>query len=131
MLIRPGQISSWWDNFCAGQEVSKKWKENFHMPEKVLRNYKLSWDLTFWKTRDFEIQYPWRNNWPQHYITLQMKIGCEKWQILLVSGNRQFWKLSGGFCFYFRKFFPCFYLTKQRIYFANRKLYRTSLFVEN
>ena len=27
--IRPGQTSSWWDNFWAGQKVSEEWKENF------------------------------------------------------------------------------------------------------
>ena len=24
--IRPGQTSSWWDNFCASHKVSEKWK---------------------------------------------------------------------------------------------------------
>ena len=28
--ICPGQTSSWWDTFCAGQRVSEEWKENFH-----------------------------------------------------------------------------------------------------
>ena len=41
------------------------------------------------------IRFQWRSKWPQHCITLQMKIGCEKLQILLVSENRQFPKLSG------------------------------------
>ena len=31
--IRPGQTSSWWDNFCAGQKVSEEWKENFRMSQ--------------------------------------------------------------------------------------------------
>ena len=34
-------------------------------------------------------------------------------------------------CFYFRKFFPRVYLTRQHNYFAKRKSYRTSLFIEN
>ena len=42
---------------------------------------------TFRKTNNFEIQLPWTNNWQQYYSTLQMKVGCKKWQILLVSGN--------------------------------------------
>ena len=54
--------------------------------KKVLRNYALSWDLTLFRKIKPE--------WPQHYITLQMKVGCEKSHILLVSGNRQFPKLS-------------------------------------
>ena len=39
----------------------------------------------------------------------------------LVLGNGQFRKLSGVFCFYFRKFFPGVYLTKHHNYFTNRK----------
>ena len=31
--IRPGQTSSWWDNFCAGQKVSEEWKENLRMSQ--------------------------------------------------------------------------------------------------
>ena len=34
-----------------------------------------------------------------------MKVGCEKWKILLVLGNPQLRKLSCMFCFYFSKFF--------------------------
>ena len=30
------------------------------------------------KNKDFEIEFPWKNKWPLHYITLQMKVGCEK-----------------------------------------------------
>ena len=75
--------------------------------KKFLRNYALSWDLPFRKTKDFEIQFPCRNKWPQHCITLQMKVGCERWQILLVSRNRQFRKLPDVYYFYFRKIFPC------------------------
>ena len=96
--------------------------------KKVLRNYVLSWHLALRKTKlDFEIQFQWRNKWPQHYITLQMKSRCKKCQILLVSGNQIFRKLSGVFCFYFRKFSPRVYLTKQHNCFANIKSYRTSL----
>ena len=91
----------------------------------------LTLDLASRKIKDFEIQIPWRNKWLQNYITLQMKVRCRKWQILLVSWNRQFQKLSGVFCFYFRKFFPCIYLTKQLHYFPNKKSYRTSLFIES
>ena len=79
------------------------------------------------KTKDFEIQFPWRNKWPQYYIALKMKVWWEKWKILLVSGNQQFRKLSCMFCFYFKKFFP----SKQHDYFAKRKSYRSSLFIEN
>ena len=50
---------------------------------------------TFRKTKDFEIQFSRRCKWVQQYITLHMKVGRVKWQILLVSGNWQFWKLSG------------------------------------
>ena len=69
-----------------------------------LRNYALSRDLPFRKTKDFEIQFPWRNKWRQHYITLQIKVGYEKCKILLVSGNRQFPKLSGVLFFTLEKF---------------------------
>ena len=99
--------------------------------KKVLSNYALSWDLTFRKTKDFKILFPWRNKWPQHYIIFQMKVGCKKWQILLVWGNRQFRKLSDVFYFYFRKFFHCIYLTRQHNYFANIKSYGASLFIES
>ena len=81
------------------------------------------------KTR-FEIQFQQRNKWSQHYITLKMKAGCEKWQILLVLGYRQFRKLSEVFYFCFRKFFPLVYLTKQHNYFTDRKSYRTSLLMK-
>ena len=54
--------------------------------KKVLRNYARSWDLTLFRKIKPE--------WPQHYITLQMKVGCEKSHILLVLGIRQFPKLS-------------------------------------
>ena len=33
ICIRPGQTSSWWDNFWASQKVSEKWKENFRMSQ--------------------------------------------------------------------------------------------------
>ena len=60
-----------------------------HASKKVSRNYALSWDLTFRKTRDFEIQFLWRNKWPQHYIALQIKVGSKKWQTILVPRNLQ------------------------------------------
>ena len=98
------------------------------MERKRLHVSKKFWDLTLRKTKlDFKIQFRCRNKWPQHYITLQMKSRCKKCQNLLVSGNQIFWKLSGVFCFYFRKFSPRVYLTKQHNCFANRKSYRTSL----
>ena len=91
----PGQTSSWWDDFCAAQKVSEEWKENLRMSQESFENYALSWDLTSRKIKpDFEIQLQWRSKWPQHYITLQMKVGCEKSQILSVLGNRKFPKLS-------------------------------------
>ena len=39
------------DNFCPGQEVSEEWKDYFRCHKKVLRNYLLSWDFTFRKTK--------------------------------------------------------------------------------
>ena len=39
--IRPGQTSSWWDNFCASQKVSEKWKENFRMSQE-------SFEIMYW-----------------------------------------------------------------------------------
>ena len=119
--IRPGQT-----NFCTGWKVSKEWKENFRIPQESFEKSSLSWDLTFRKAKDFWIQFHWKNKWPQHYITLQMKVVCLKCQILLVSGNREFRKLSGVFCFYFRNIFPCVCLTKQHKYFANKKSCKTS-----
>ena len=82
------------------------------------------------KTKSSEIQFQWRNKWPQYYITFHVKAGSEKWQILLVLGNWQFRKLS-AFCFYFRKIFPCVYLTKQHNDFTKEKSHRTSLFTAN
>ena len=129
--IQPGQTSPWLDNFCADQKVSEEWKENFLM---LLENSEKSCTklkLYSQKNKFFRIQFPWRNNQPQHYITLQMKVRREKQKILLVSRNQQFQKLSCMFCFYFRNFLACIYLTKQNNYFTNRKSYRTSLFIEN
>ena len=67
--IRTGQISSWWDNFCAGQKFSKEWKENFCMPKK-------SYEKLCTKLRPY-IQ---KNEWSQRYIALQMKVSskCNK-----------------------------------------------------
>ena len=33
--VRPWQTSSWWDSFCAGQKVSKEWKEYFLIPQEI------------------------------------------------------------------------------------------------
>ena len=84
--------------------------------KKLLRN------LTFIETKDFKIQFPWRNKWPRHYNILQMKVGCEKWQILLVSRNPKPRKLSGVFCFYFRTFFFLHLFNKATKLFLRQKV---------
>ena len=57
LWIRPGQISSCWDNFCTRQKLSEEWKKTSACLKKSLRNYTLSGDLTHRKTKpDFEIQ---------------------------------------------------------------------------
>ena len=99
--------------------------------KKLLRNYALRWNLTFIETKDFKIQFPWRNKWLRHYNILQMKVVCEKWQILLVSRNSKPRELSGVFCFYCRVFFSCIYSTKQQNYFSDRRSCRASLFIGN
>ena len=48
--------------------------------------------------------------------------GIEKWTIS---------KTIRRVLFYFRKIFTCIYLIKQHNYFADRKSYRTSLFIES
>ena len=117
--------------FAPIKKSLRNGKKTFTCLKKVLRNFVLIWDLRFRKTKYFEIQFPSRNRWQRHYITLKMKVGCEKWQILLVWRNQQFRKLSGMFYFYFRKCFPSIYLTKWYNYFATRKSYRPSLYIEN
>ena len=72
--------------FVPVRKSMRNGKKTSAFLKKVLRNYALSWDLTLFRKIKPE--------WPQHYITLQMKVGCEKSHILLVSGNRQFPKLS-------------------------------------
>ena len=121
--IWPGQTSYWWDNYCAVQKFYEYWKENIRAwLKKLLRNYALRWNLTFIETKDFKIQFPWRNKWPRHYNILQMKVGCEKWQILLVSRNPKPRKLSGVFCFYFRTFFFLHLFNKATKLFLRQKV---------
>ena len=115
-----------WKNLMQSHSQNFKLISKFSHMRPVFPDY-LSVSYDYGKTKDFEIQFPWRNKWPQHYIALKLKVGWEKWKILLVSGNQQFRKLSCVFWFYFRKFFP----SKQHDYFAKRKSYRFSLFIEN
>ena len=99
--------------FAPVRKYLRNGKKTFACLQKALRNYALSWNLTFTKTKpDLEIQFQGRSKWLQHYTTLQIKVGCEKGQIILLLGNQQFQKLSGFFCFYFKKFFPWVYFTK-------------------
>ena len=49
----------------------------------------------------------------------------------LWTGLKPYIQKNKTFCFYFRKFSPRVYLTKQHNYFANRKSYRTTLFIED
>ena len=71
--------------FVPVRKPMRNGKKTSAFLKKVLRNYALSWDLTLFRKIKPESL--------QHYITLQMKVGCEKLHILLVSGNRQFPKL--------------------------------------
>ena len=103
--IPTGQTSLWWIIFASVRKSLRNGKKTSAYLKKVLRNYAWNWDLTFRKTKDFEIQFTWRNKWPQRYVALQMKVGSKEWQTMLVSRNGQFRKLSGFFCFYFRKIF--------------------------
>ena len=61
--IRPGQTSSWWENFCAGQKVSEEWKENFHTSQESfeklcteLRPYSQKNKTRFWDPISVEKQ---------------------------------------------------------------------------
>ena len=102
-------------------------KNTFTCLKKVLRNYALCWDLTFRKKNDSQIQFQWKNKWPQHYFTWQMKERCEVANSFGM-GTSTISKVLTRVSFYFRKFFHCIYLTKEHNYFANRKSYRTTLF---
>ena len=97
----PGQTSLWQDRFCAGQKVSEEWKTTFAWPKKVLRNIPY-----IPKNKGFRDLISVKSKWPQHYITLQMKLLRKKWQILWVSKNQQFRKLSGVFVFTLENFSP-------------------------
>ena len=90
--------------FAPVRKFLRNGKKTFTCLKKVLRNYALNRDLTYNETKDFEIQFQWRNKWLQHYITLPIKVGCEKLQILLVWGNQQFPKLSCVFLFTLENF---------------------------
>ena len=71
--------------------------------KKFLRNYALRSNLPFRKTKDFEIQFQWRNKWPQDYITLQMKVGCES--------SKFFWYREMG---NFENYQACFIFTLEK-----------------
>ena len=120
--IRPGQTSSLWDNFYAGQGIIEEWKENFCMSQKQ-KNYALSWDLTLKKTKEFEIQFQWRNKWPQH-------IAC-RWRQGVKNGNFFWYREINSFennheCFVF---YSPVYL--QNNYFTNKKSYRVDTATES
>ena len=81
----------------------------------VLRNYELSWNLTFRKTKsDFEIQLC------TNFFKAITDSSCS------CSEN-----IHMCFVFILGKFFLRVYLAKQHNYFENRKLYRNSLIIEN
>ena len=108
LWIRPGQTSSWWDNFCAGQKVSEEWKENFCTSQESFE--KLCTELRPYiqknKTRFRDpISVEKQVATTLYYLADEDRMRkvansfgnstVSKLQILLVSGNRQFPKLSG------------------------------------
>ena len=126
-FIRLGQNSSQQDNFCACHKVSEEWKEYFHMPQESFEKLCTMLRPYIQKKNDSEIQFQWKNKWPQHYFTWQMKERCEVANSFGM-GTSTISKVLTRVSFYFRKFFHCIYLTKEHNYFANRKSYRTTLF---
>ena len=113
--IRPWQTSPWSDNFCAGQKISEKRRENSRKFWEIMHWVEtLDFEKNILRPKYFEIQFRWGNKWPQHFIILQMMAGCEKWQVLLLLANRQFRQLLRASYFYFRNFFSCVYLRKKK-----------------